>query len=197
MQSCIDCNYLTSPHGAFSNVSSNCLPENRHSHIGCICLTFPTVRFQMCFQNVCTRCCIITLVAFIWPFSSVCFSMSVQSACIQSQLLHLFYVSPLCIIIKQDKLWSYHDLFLVNPVTVLQHFLWKLCNFPNNFVSSTSMQSHIGRNCLTFLHCAFLNVSSNCLPEKRHSHTDYICLAFLHCVSVQRACIIGNSVTLV
>ena len=68
--------------------------------------------------------------------------------------------------------------FSVNPVTVLQHFPWKLCNFPNNFVSSTSMQSHIGRNCLTFLHCAFLNVSSNCLPEKRHSHTDYICLLF-------------------
>ena len=71
MQSCIDCNYLTSPHGGFSNVSSNCLPENRHSHIGCICLTFSTVRFQMRFQNVCTRSYIITLVVFIC-ISPVC-----------------------------------------------------------------------------------------------------------------------------
>ena len=44
------------------------------------------------------------------------------------------------------------------------------------------IQSRIGCICLTFLHCAFLNVSSNCLPEQRHSHTGYICLAFLHCV---------------
>ena len=56
------------------------------------------------------------------------------------------------------------------------------------------MQSHIGCICLTFLHCAFLNVSSNCLPEKRHSHTDYICLAFLHCVfsNVSSNCLLKN-----
>ena len=34
----------------------------------------------------------------------------------------------------------------------------------------------------TFQHCAFSNVSSNCLPVRMHSHTGYICLAFLHCV---------------
>ena len=33
-----------------------------------------------------------------------------------------------------------------------------------------------------FLHCAFSNVCSNGLPEKRHSHIDCICLAFLHYV---------------
>ena len=27
-------------HGVLSDVSSNCLPEQMHSHIGCICLTF-------------------------------------------------------------------------------------------------------------------------------------------------------------
>ena len=34
---------------------------------------------------------------------------------------------------------------------------------------------------LTFLHRVFLNVSPNCLPEKRHSHIGCICLIFLHC----------------
>ena len=43
------------------------------------------------------------------------------------------------------------------------------------------MQSHIGCICLTFLHCAFSNVSSKCLPEWMHSHTGCIYLAFLHC----------------
>ena len=31
---------------------------------------------------------------------------------------------------------------------------------------------------MTFLHCAFSNVSSNCLHENRHSHIDCICLIF-------------------
>ena len=39
----------------------------------------------------------------------------------------------------------------------------------------------IGFICLTFLHCAFSNVSSNCLHEKRQSHICCTCLTFLHC----------------
>ena len=35
--------------------------------------------------------------------------------------------------------------------------------------------------CLIVLHCAFSNVSSNCLPEQRQSRTGCICLAFLRC----------------
>ena len=31
---------LTFPRCGFSNVSSNCLPQRMHNHIGCICLTF-------------------------------------------------------------------------------------------------------------------------------------------------------------
>ena len=31
---------LTFPRRGFSNVSSNCLPEQIHNHIGCICLTY-------------------------------------------------------------------------------------------------------------------------------------------------------------
>ena len=44
------------------------------------------------------------------------------------------------------------------------------------------MHIHIGCICLTFLHCAFSNVASNYLHEKRHSHIVCICLTFLHCV---------------
>ena len=43
------------------------------------------------------------------------------------------------------------------------------------------MHSHIGCTCLTFLHCEFLNESSNCLPQKMRSHIGCIYLTFLHC----------------
>ena len=36
--------------------------------------------------------------------------------------------------------------------------------------------------CLTFLHCEFLNVSSDFLLEQIQKHTGCICLVFLHCV---------------
>ena len=44
-----------------------------------------------------------------------------------------------------------------------------------------SVYSHISCICLVFLHCAFSNVSSNCLPQKRHSRIGCICLTFLQC----------------
>ena len=44
----IGCIYLIFLHCVFSNVSSNHLHEMRHNHIGCICLTFP----QCAFSNV-------------------------------------------------------------------------------------------------------------------------------------------------
>ena len=43
------------------------------------------------------------------------------------------------------------------------------------------MHSCIGCICLAFLHCAFLNVSSNGLPERMQSHTGCICLSFHDC----------------
>ena len=100
-QSCIGCICWTFLHCAFSNVPSNCLHQRMHSHIGCICLTFLhcvfsnessnampammlsqtgcifllffSVGFQMNYQMACLRGCIVTLVAFIWPFSTVSF----------------------------------------------------------------------------------------------------------------------------
>ena len=43
---------------------------------------FSTVRFQMYPQNMCMGSCKVTLVAFVWLFSAVCFQMSPQSTCI-------------------------------------------------------------------------------------------------------------------
>ena len=43
------------------------------------------------------------------------------------------------------------------------------------------MHSHIGCIGLTFLHCAFSNVSSSRLHKKRHSHIGCICSTFRHC----------------
>ena len=47
----------------------------------------------------------------------------------------------------------------------------------NNFIPNSVF---IGFICLTLFDCAFSNVSSNCLHEKRQSHICY-CLTFLHC----------------
>ena len=41
---------------------------------------FSTVRFQMRPQMACLRGCIVTLVAFVWLFSTVCFQMRPQIA---------------------------------------------------------------------------------------------------------------------
>ena len=42
---------------------------------------FSTVRFQMRLQTACLRRCIVTLVAFVWLFCTVCFQMYLQIAC--------------------------------------------------------------------------------------------------------------------
>ena len=44
---------------------------------------FSTVRFQMCSQTEYMRGCIVTLVAFIWPFSTVSFQMCPQISCMR------------------------------------------------------------------------------------------------------------------
>ena len=60
-----------------------------------------------------------------------------------------------------------------------------ICTFLLWFTWSTDIS-------LTFLHCAFSNVISNCLPEKRH-----ICSSRIYCkMSVQIVCLEGCKVTL-
>ena len=41
MHNYIGCIFMPFLHCAFSNLSSNCLPERIHNHIGCICSAFP------------------------------------------------------------------------------------------------------------------------------------------------------------
>ena len=59
------------------------------------------VAFEWLFSavSVCPRRCIITLIAFVWLTSSVCFQMCPQMACIGGRQLHLhlFGFSPLCV----------------------------------------------------------------------------------------------------
>ena len=54
-------------------------------------------------------------------------------------------------------------------------------NVPSNFLPERR-QSHTGCTCLSFLQCVSSNVSSNCLHLRMHNHTGCICLLFLHCV---------------
>merc|ERR1712213_197341 len=74
MHSRIGCIYLTFLHCAFSNVASNCLHGRRHSHIGCIFLASLLCALPQMFpQSTCIRGCIVTLIAFVWFFSTVNF----------------------------------------------------------------------------------------------------------------------------
>ena len=95
-------------HCVSSNVSSNGVHRQLHSYIGCICVIFSivcfqmcpqiaclwrsivtlvafllffNVLFQMCPQTVCPRWSIVTLVAFVWFFSAMYFQMCPQIAC--------------------------------------------------------------------------------------------------------------------
>ena len=73
-------------------------------------------------------------------------------------------------------------------------------NVPSNYYLHQRMLNHTGGICLTCLPCAFLNVSSNSLPERMQNHIGYICLTFptvrFH-VFLQIACLRGYKVTLV
>ena len=50
---------------------------------------FSTVRFQMCPQCAWIRACIVALVAFVWLFSDMDFQMSLQVACIRGCIITL------------------------------------------------------------------------------------------------------------
>ena len=159
---------------------------------------------QMSPQMACMRKGIVTLIAFVWFFSTVFFSnvsskrlhKRIQShiGCICSTFLHCAFSN-----VSSAHL---HNRMHSHIGCICLTFLH--CAFSN--VSSNYLhekrQSHIGCICLTFLHCVFSNVSSKRLPEKRHSHIGCICLTFLHCVfwiemCPQNACIRGCKVILV
>ena len=118
----------------------------------------------MCLHSAFLWGCIITMVAFVWLFSAMCFQMFPQIACPGGCILH-------CL-----RGW------IVTLAGFVCFFLH--CGFLN--VSSNHlhkrMQSHSGYICLTFLHCVFSSGSANCLHKGMHNHTGCICLTFRHCV---------------
>ena len=113
----------------------------------------------MCPQNICPRGCKVTLVAFVWLFSTVCCQMSPQIA-----------YPRRCIV----TLVAFVGLF---PTVHFQMCPQMACSRRSNCLPER-MQSHIGCIYLTFLHCAFSNVSSKRPSERLHNHTGYICLIF-------------------
>ena len=74
-----DCICSTFPHCGFPYESSNDLPERMHNYTGNICLTFLHCVFLDASSN-CLREDILTLVAFVFLFSTVRFQMSPQIA---------------------------------------------------------------------------------------------------------------------
>ena len=63
--------YICLTHCVLSNVSWNFFHGKINSNTGCICLTFSTVCFQMTPQIDVMRKNKVTLVAFVWLFSTV------------------------------------------------------------------------------------------------------------------------------
>ena len=101
------------------NVSSNRLPEERQSHIVCICVTFihcvfanvpsdrllermhfPSVYFQMSPQIACMWESLVALLAFVWFVSSVRFQMSPKIAymrwCKVTLVAFVWFFSTVC-----------------------------------------------------------------------------------------------------
>ena len=104
----------------FSNVSSNCLPVQMQSRIGCICMLlqmspqiicpnrcnvafvrfFSRVSFQMCPQIACLYRCIVALIAFEQFFTWGSFQMFTQIACLNrckvaNGCIHTFFFNCL------------------------------------------------------------------------------------------------------
>ena len=97
----------------------------------------------------CLRGSVITLVAFVWLYSTVSFHMDPQRT--QSTQNH---IGCIC------------SIFL-------------LCVFSNvsSNCLHKRMHNHIGCICLAFPRCAFSNVSSNVLYKRMHNYIGCICLA--------------------
>ena len=152
----MDCICLTFLDCAFSNVSSNGLPEMMHSHIAFICFTYSTVRFQVFPQidyperDSSIRAGIVTFVCIYFTFLHCAFSKVSSNRLPESMQSHIG-----CICLS---------------------FLH--CAFSNVSLNLLlqMMHSYICCICSAFFHHVFSNVSSNHLQEKKHIHIGYICL---------------------
>ena len=130
-------------------VSSKSLDLKRQSHIGCICLNFSTVHFQMCPQIACPNKFKFRSVALVWLFYTVRLQMFPQRA------------------FRSEKAKS-HWL----------HFLHCAISYVSSNCLPEQMQSHNGCIFFTFLYCSLSNVSSKSLDLNRQSDLAGICLIF-------------------
>ena len=73
-------------------------------------------------------------------------------------------------------------LFLLPPILIRRDKIQKFAGQNMYFLFRHTSPLSMCHFSLTFLHSVFSSVSSNYLPEKRHSHIACICLTFLHCV---------------
>ena len=96
--------------------------------------------------------------------------------CICLTFLHcaLSNVSSKCLDLKRQT----HICFDFSLLSVIKCFLKELGSKQALNCLPEQMQSHIGCILLTFLHCAFSNVSSKSLDLKRQSHIGCICSNF-------------------
>ena len=107
--------------GVFSCVSSNGLPDKMHNRIGCICLFFHTVRYQMSPQCTCIigRKPTLSLVALVWLFSILWFQMDPQitflKGCIITLVAFVRFSSAMC--------------FYINPQSKVTLVFSSLCVF--------------------------------------------------------------------
>ena len=128
--------------------------------------------------------CKVTLVAFVWLFSTVSFQMCPQIACLRH--IHIGCIRlifPHCVFsnvssnCRPERMHSHIGCICLSfPHCVFSNFS------PNHL--SELMQSHIGNTCLAFHQCALSNDSSNGLYKKTNTHIDCICLIWLHCLSL-------------
>ena len=88
-------------HCVLSSVSSNCRPQRIQRRTGCICFDLS----PLCVQKWVLKCDLpreygITLVAFVWFFSAVCFQMPPQIACLIRCVISLVAFVSCPVIIK-------------------------------------------------------------------------------------------------
>ena len=88
-------------HCVLSSVSSNCRPQRIQRRTGCICFDLS----PLCVQKWVLKCDLpreygITLVAFVWFFSAVCFQVPPQIACLIRCVISLVTFVSCPVIIK-------------------------------------------------------------------------------------------------
>ena len=131
-------------------------------------------------QMACLKGCKVVLVAFVL-ISPLCVFKCVlkwparEEA--KSHWLHLFDFSLLCDFMCLLKWHAWEDAksHWFNHICLTFPHCSFSCVSSNCLPKSKRMQSHIGCVCLNFLHCALSCVSSNNLPLRMQSHIGCIC----------------------